>query len=133
MRSSIVTAAALLALAAAAAPVAAAPGAEAPEHRRGLFLTVSGDSGTWIRGLALTCAPKPSGHHPHAARACAELDAAHGDFGALPVARDQLCTKEYAPVTVTAEGEFRGRPVAWHKTYANACELGASTGHVFRF
>ncbi|KUF16944.1 subtilase-type protease inhibitor [Streptomyces silvensis] len=133
MRPITVTAAALLALAAAVAPAAAAPGTGAPERRGGLLLTVSGDANTWIRGLVLRCAPGPSGHHPHAARACAELDAAGGDFDSLPVARDQLCTKEYAPVTVTAEGEHRGRPVAWRKTYGNACELGASTGHVFRF
>ncbi|EPH46830.1 subtilase-type protease inhibitor [Streptomyces aurantiacus] len=132
MRSLTVTSAALIALAAAAAPVAAAPGTDAPSRQRGVFLTVSGDENTWIRGVVLRCVPEPGGHHPHAARACAELDAAGGDFDKL--AREgSLCTREYSPVTVSATGEFRGKPVTWRKTYGNACELESGTGHVFRF
>ncbi|GHC50760.1 subtilase-type protease inhibitor [Streptomyces flavofungini] len=132
MRPLTVTSAALLALAAAVAPAAAAPGTGTPPREPGLFLTVSGDDNTWIRGVLLTCEPTPSGHHPHAARACAELDAVGGDFAALPVAPEP-CTMEYAPVTVSASGEFRGRPVDWHRTFSNACHLGAGTGYVFRF
>ncbi|GGS11944.1 subtilase-type protease inhibitor [Streptomyces aureoverticillatus] len=132
MRSLTVTSAALIALAAAAAPVAAAPGTDAPSRQRGVFLTVSGDENTWIRGVVLRCVPEPGGHHPHAARACAELDAAGGDFDKL-AGEARLCTREYAPVTVSATGEFRGKPVSWHKTYGNACEMGSGTGNVFRF
>ncbi|MFI8931088.1 subtilase-type protease inhibitor [Streptomyces sp. NPDC053474] len=132
MRSLLVTSAALLALAASAVPSAAASAEGPPPGGRGLFLTLSGDQNTWIRGVLLRCAPEPSGHHPFAREACAELDRAGGDFDELPH-EDRICTKEFDPVTVGATGTFRGRPVAWHKTYGNACELEASTGHVFRF
>ncbi|MEB8341160.1 SSI family serine proteinase inhibitor [Streptomyces endophyticus] len=130
MRSVHVAAAALLSLAA-AAPAAHAATA-GPEQSRGLFLTVSGSENTWVRGVRLNCAPQPSGHHPHAAEACEALDAVDGDLDALPV-EQQICTKEYDPVTVAAIGTYRGKAIAWHKTFGNACELDASTGYVFRF
>ncbi|MFD9860986.1 subtilase-type protease inhibitor [Streptomyces alboflavus] len=134
MRSLTVTSAALLACAAAAAGAvpSAAVSAEAPPGKHEIFLAVSGDADTWIRGVLLSCVPEPSGHHPFAREACAELDRAGGDFDRLPQ-EDRICTKEYAPVTVGATGTFQGRPVDWHRTYGNACEMAASTGHVFSF
>ncbi|WP_338694020.1 SSI family serine proteinase inhibitor [Streptomyces sp. Q6] len=131
MRSLPLAAAALLSLAVAAPAHAVVE----PTPQPGLFLTVSGDENTWIRGVLLRCAPEPSGHHPYAAEACAELDAAGGDLdGPLtPEGAARICTKEYAPVTVSAIGSHRGMMVAWHKTYGNACEMDAATGHVFRF
>ncbi|MEI5102473.1 subtilase-type protease inhibitor [Streptomyces sp. PmtG] len=132
MRSLFAASAALFALTSAAVPAAAAPAEGASPPERGLFLTLSGDQNTWIRGVLLRCAPQPSGHHPFAQEACAELGRAGGDLDRLP--QDyRMCAKEYDPVTVGATGTFQGRPVAWHKTYGNACELVASTGHVFRF
>lgn len=154
-RSTVAAAAALLACAVpvVAVPAAAAPasGNTAPHARvaerpvaedaeppvrpapsRGLFLTLSGSENTWIRGVLLHCSPEPSGPHPEAAAACAALDTAHGDLDRLPGQR-QACTKQYEPVTVSATGAWRGRPTAWHKTFANACELAAATGAVFRF
>ncbi|MEU8957777.1 SSI family serine proteinase inhibitor [Streptomyces sp. NPDC048518] len=124
----------LLALAAAVPAQAAdvAPADAAPAPKRGLFLTLSGDENTWIRGVLLRCEPEPSGHHPAAAEACAEIAEAAGDFEALRADR-RVCTKEFEPVTATATGTFRGRNVSWHKTYPNACALENETGHVFRF
>lgn len=106
------------------------PADQAPS--RGLFLTVSGSENTWIRGVLLHCSPVPSGPHPKAAAACAALDAAHGDLDRLPDDRHP-CTNQFDPVTVSATGAWRGRPTAWHKTFANACELAVETGAVFRF
>jgi hypothetical protein len=103
-----------------------------PEPKRGLFLTVSGAENTWIRGVLLHCSPVPAGPHPEAAAACAALDAAGGDLDRLPGDRSP-CTNQYDPVTVSATGAWRGRPTAWHKTFANACELAVHTGAVFRF
>jgi hypothetical protein len=103
-----------------------------PEPKRGLFLTVSGAENTWIRGVLLHCSPVPAGPHPEAAAACAALDAAGGDLDRLPGDRNP-CTNQYDPVTVSATGAWRGRPTAWHKTFANACELAVHTGAVFRF
>ncbi|MEW2636122.1 SSI family serine proteinase inhibitor [Streptomyces sp. NPDC048389] len=106
------------------------PGKAAP--KRGLFLTVSGAENTWIRGVLLHCSPVPAGPHPEAAAACAALDTAGGDLDRLPGDR-QPCTHAFDPVTVSATGAWRGRPTAWHKTFANACELAVETGAVFRF
>ncbi|RVU23797.1 protease inhibitor SIL-V5 [Streptomyces antnestii] len=129
MRSLVLAAAALTALAAAGPARAADTDPPAPDA---LFLTVSGDQGGWMRGELLRCDPAPWGHHAHAAGACAALDAAQGDLDALPPAQE-MCTQVYAPVTVSATGTYRGRAVNWHKTFANACTMSASTGDVFRF
>jgi hypothetical protein len=124
------TAAALISLAV-AAPVHAADGA-APARSSGVFLTVTGDDNAWVRGVLIDCATQRPTRHPHVAEACAAIDAAGGDFDALP-AKKGICTKQYAPVTVSATGVHRGRHVNWHKTYGNACEMEYSTGAVFRF
>ncbi|GGV22261.1 hypothetical protein GCM10010277_01180 [Streptomyces longisporoflavus] len=125
-----VAAAALISLAV-AAPAHAADGA-VPARSTGIFLTVTGENNAWVRGVLIDCATERPGHHPHAAEACAAIDAAKGDFDALP-AKKGICTKQYAPVTVSATGTHRGKPVSWHKTYGNACEMGYATGAVFRF
>ncbi|MFG2650498.1 SSI family serine proteinase inhibitor [Streptomyces sp. NPDC048436] len=123
-------AAALISLAVAAP--AQASGEAAPGRSDGVFLTVSGDGNAWVRGVLLNCETQQAGHHPHAAEACAAIGEADGEFDALP-AKSGICTKQYAPVTVSATGTYRGRPVSWHKTYGNACEMGYSTSAVFRF
>ncbi|MFI6938869.1 SSI family serine proteinase inhibitor [Streptomyces sp. NPDC050418] len=106
--------------------------ADEPAPRPGVFLTVSGSDNTWIRGLELACPPEPSDHHPRAAEACAALDKADGDLDRLP-GTDPVCSKEYDPVTVTANGTHAGRTVAWERTYANDCLRRAATDPVFAF
>ncbi|MEV0095444.1 SSI family serine proteinase inhibitor [Streptomyces sp. NPDC050738] len=123
---------ATLAAAILVALAAAAPAQADPTPPRGLFLTVSGDENTWMRGVLLRCPADDTSHHPDAEAACAALHDAAGDLDRLP-ADPHACTKEYAPVTVGATGTWLGRPTAWHKTYANACMLDAATGPVFRF
>ncbi|WP_409061348.1 SSI family serine proteinase inhibitor [Streptomyces sp. SYP-A7185] len=122
--------AALVSLAVAAP--AHAVGEPAPARSSGVFLTVTGQNNAWVRGVLLDCVTQRPAHHPHAAKACAAIDAAGGDFAALR-ARQGVCTKQYAPVTVGATGRHRGKPVSWHKTFGNACEMGHATGDVFRF
>ncbi|MGW7075101.1 SSI family serine proteinase inhibitor [Streptomyces sp. NPDC054871] len=130
LRPAAAAAAALISLAV-AAPAHAA-GETAPERSSGVFLTVTGQDNAWVRGVLLDCVTQRPAHHPHAAEACAAIDKAHGDFDALP-AKPGICTKQYAPVTVSATGVHRGKPVSWHKRYGNACEMEYSTGAVFRF
>ncbi|WP_199546508.1 SSI family serine proteinase inhibitor [Streptomyces sp. N35] len=130
--AALVTLAAALATTVPAHAVPASTDDPEPAPRPGVFLTVSGSDNTWIRGLKLMCAPEPSGHHPHAAEACAAIDAVDGDLDELP-GRDPLCTKEYDPVTVTAAGTHRGQDIAWHRTYANDCLRHAMTDPVFDF
>ncbi|MGW7417202.1 subtilase-type protease inhibitor [Streptomyces sp. NPDC054863] len=128
IRSAAVTAVALLAL----APAATAVAESHPAPQRGLLLTVAGTDGTWIRGVGLRCSPRPGGAHPEAQAACSALTWARGDFDALR-GDPHPCTKEYDPVTATADGTWRGRTVHWEKTFSNACLLDAETGPVFRF
>ncbi|WP_307135781.1 SSI family serine proteinase inhibitor [Streptomyces aurantiacus] len=84
----------------------------------------SGDT----RGALLLCDP-PQGH-AHAARACEELRAAHGDVGRIPL-KETFCPMVYAPVSATARGEWGGRPITYEETFANSCALTARTGAVF--
>ncbi|MDI3404661.1 SSI family serine proteinase inhibitor [Streptomyces cavernicola] len=132
------TAAPIALAAAAALLVALAPSALAaprgPSEPRpgGLFLSVSGAENTWIRGVKLHCRPKPEGTHPQAKAACAALDQAHGEFDELAGA-PRACSAEHDPVTVSATGTHRGRITAWHKTFANSCEMHAATDPVFDF
>ncbi|SDK19619.1 SSI family serine proteinase inhibitor [Streptomyces indicus] len=132
--AALVTLAAALATTTGTAPAYAYASADDPDPapRPGVFLTVSGSDHTWIRGLKLMCTPEPAGHHPHAAEACAALDAVDGDLDQLP-GTDPLCTKEYDPVTVTAAGTHHGQDIAWHETYANDCLRHAATDPVFDF
>jgi hypothetical protein len=102
-----------------------------------LVLTVAhGDSAASAapeRATTLTCAPRPSGTHPDAARACAELTSAGGDFDKVTIAEDTVCTHEYDPVTVTAQGVWRGERVTYERTFANECVKSAGSGAVFQF
>lgn len=40
---------------------------------------------------------------------------------------------EYAPVTLTACGTYRGRTLDWTRTYGNNCQATIATGPVFYF
>ncbi|MFJ8934611.1 protease inhibitor [Streptomyces sp. NPDC102365] len=73
------------------------------------------------RAVTLNCAPTPSGTHPAAVSACAELRAVSGDFDALSTRSDVLCTREYDPVVVTVEGVWQGKRISYERTFANEC------------
>ncbi|MET9494386.1 subtilase-type protease inhibitor [Streptomyces sp. NPDC006552] len=102
-----------------------------------LVLTVAhGDSAATAapeRAATLTCAPKPSGSHPAAELACAQLRLVDGDFDRLPAEADAVCTHKYDPVTVTAQGVWRGTRVAYERTFANECVKRAAATAVFEF
>ncbi|MDG4863500.1 SSI family serine proteinase inhibitor, partial [Streptomyces sp. T-3] len=67
------------------------------------------------------------GTHPAAEAACAELAAADGQFDELTESSPgALCTKEWNPVHLTADGVWQGRRVAWTTTFANPCEMRAA-------
>ncbi|MEU9609660.1 subtilase-type protease inhibitor [Streptomyces sp. NPDC048057] len=147
LRSTIATAAALLLsgtalgtavaqpLALPTAPPAAASSLYAPSA---LVLTVakgtSATPSTVERAVTLDCAPRATGTHPDAAAACRELHAVDGDFTALPSELPQtFCTREWDPVTVSANGVWQGEHIAWSGTYNNGCEMAATLGVVFSF
>lgn len=88
--------------------------------------------GTVLRAVTLVCAPRPGGTHPSPATACAELRANSRSLDALAAPRpDTACTREWNPVTVTADGVWQGRRMSYTYTFGNPCGLRSSTGVLF--
>ncbi|MCQ9129719.1 MULTISPECIES: subtilase-type protease inhibitor [Streptomyces] len=117
-----------------AAPAAAPTSLYAPSA---LVLTVGhGDSAATVdaaRAVTLNCAPTPSGTHPSAARACAELRAAGGDLDLLAGPGGAVCTRQYDPVVVTVDGVWQGKRVDFERTFANECVKNAAVSSLFAF
>ncbi|MFL1898694.1 protease inhibitor [Streptomyces tauricus] len=85
------------------------------------------------RAVTLNCAPTASGTHPAAASACAELRASDGDFDALPIRSDVLCTREYDPVVVTVDGVWQGKRISYERTFPNECVKNSYGTTVFTY
>ncbi|MCK7623196.1 subtilase-type protease inhibitor [Streptomyces sp. RS10V-4] len=129
------------------APTAQAVAAPAQPARTGglyapteLVLTVGrGESratATVERAVTLSCMPVAAGSHPMARAACTQLRTVSGDFNAVTeaaAANDRVCTKEWDPVVVTADGVWQGRRVSYTHTFANPCAMTGGKGAVFEF
>ena len=119
----------------AAAPSAARAATNSPamnvKRPTALVLTVAkGESGQPAqRRAVLTCQPA-GGTHQKARNACTELAKVGGRFAELQLGGG-MCTMQYDPVTVTANGLWKGRKVAYRHTFGNACTLATTTGPVF--
>ncbi|MFG2136945.1 subtilase-type protease inhibitor [Streptomyces sp. NPDC048650] len=86
------------------------------------------------RAVTLSCMPRATGSHPSPKAACTQLRSVAGDFNAVTgTVTERLCTKEWNPVVVTADGVWQGRRVSYTYTFANACTMNATQGSVFRF
>ncbi|MFE2515659.1 subtilase-type protease inhibitor [Streptomyces mirabilis] len=85
------------------------------------------------RAVTLNCAPTPSGTHPAAYDACGELRAVNGDLDALTLRDGALCTRQFDPVVVTVEGVWRGKRVAYERTFANECVKNSYGTSFFTF
>jgi hypothetical protein len=98
-----------------------------------LALTVAqGEAATPVQRRALlTCNPA-AGTVQQPRAACAAINAAKGDLSKLP-AGDGMCMMLWDPVTVSASGHWKGKPVKYVHTYSNACVLKQETGAVFAF
>ncbi|WP_435260623.1 subtilase-type protease inhibitor [Streptomyces sp. 1222.5] len=100
-----------------------------------LVLTTShgeGQDADVDRAVTLSCAPRSEGTHPAPDSACAELRQAAGVLNALLVPSDgRLCVQAYAPITLTADGVWKGQRVSWQRTFANSCEKEAVAGGTF--
>jgi hypothetical protein len=116
-------------LAVGALTVPAAP-ATAASTSTELTLGVTAQAG-WANAVLLRCGPAGGGH-PSAAKACAALKKVGGKISKLPPA-EVMCTLQFAPVTATATGTWKGKKVNWSRTFGNTCELTRATGVVFRF
>ncbi|MEU8436483.1 subtilase-type protease inhibitor [Streptomyces sp. NPDC029216] len=89
-------------------------------------------AGTVLRAVTLVCAPRPGGTHPSPATACAELRANGASLDALAAPRpDSACTREWNPMTVTADGVWQGRRMSYTYTFGNPCGLRSTTGVLF--
>ncbi|WP_030759689.1 subtilase-type protease inhibitor [Streptomyces sp. NRRL F-2664] len=92
------------------------------------------ETGTVLRAVTLVCAPKPGGTHPNPATACRELRAADAQLDPLAApAADAVCTREWNPMTVTADGVWQGRRLSYSYTFANPCGLRNTTSALFTF
>ncbi|MGW1836618.1 subtilase-type protease inhibitor [Streptomyces sp. BBFR2] len=87
------------------------------------------------RAVTLSCMPKASGTHPSPGAACNRLRAVGGEFDKVTRADGAgvVCTREWDPVVVTADGVWQGRRVSYTHTFANSCELRAGANGVFSF
>ena len=135
-RRSVMLVAALLPATAGFLPAAAPAQAQADTPSRSVLeLTVTDgeqpDPST-AHSVVLTCEP-PGGSHPDAATACKQLDEVDGHFESLNVHPTQVCTLVYLPVTATAGGTWRGRPVTFQHTYPNRCDMLRRADAVFDF
>lgn len=117
-----------------AAPEPGAAGLYAPSA---LVLTTGhGETAAAVtpeRAVTLTCAPKPSGTHPAAAEACAELRVSGGDFDALTGRVGAMCSKQYDPVVVAVQGVWQGKRVTYERTFANECVKDSAATVLFAF
>ncbi|KOU42309.1 subtilase-type protease inhibitor [Streptomyces sp. NPDC060334] len=127
---------ALTALVGSGAADAAPAGTESMYAPSALVVSVTAgadaDRGTVLRAVTLVCAPRPSGTHPDPVAACAELRANGRALDALAEPRaDAACTREWNPMTVTADGVWEGRRLSYTYTFGNPCGLRNSTGVLF--
>ncbi|MFD6414859.1 subtilase-type protease inhibitor [Streptomyces sp. NPDC060194] len=78
------------------------------------------------RAVTLSCAPRATGTHPDPQAACSELRSVQGRLASLVAeSPTRMCTRQFDPVTVTADGVWDGRRVNWSASFGNACELAA--------
>lgn len=136
--TALATGLALVGVAATPAPASAEPTGLYPPSA--LVLAVAkGESmatATIDRAVTLSCAPTATGTHPAPRTACEELNAVDGDFAQLArMGNSTPCTHLWDPVTVSGEGVWKGKRVAWSATYGNLCEMnvGMSRSSVFAF
>ncbi|MFD5701567.1 subtilase-type protease inhibitor [Streptomyces lasiicapitis] len=125
---------------AAPAPVAVKPAAPAASGYAPseLVLTIGyGDKAATAsiqRAVTLGCSSTGIGSHPDAPGACDQLRAVGGKFDKVTKApSNAVCTKEWNPIVVTAQGVWEGRRVNYEHTFANPCAMTVGQGQVFNF
>ncbi|WP_165970346.1 SSI family serine proteinase inhibitor [Actinomadura sp. 6K520] len=102
--------------------------AQAPVEPTGAYLLMVAPEEGPVTAKTLWCGPD-GGTLQAASRACAQLAAADGEVARIP-AKEGPCTLEYAPVRVSADGKWRGRPRHFTRTYPNRCAAIRDTGGI---
>ncbi|MFE6834940.1 subtilase-type protease inhibitor [Streptomyces sp. NPDC057705] len=128
-RIAAASAAAVLSLIGATGSAAAQPASlYAPSAM--VFTVAQGDddASTVVRASTLSCAPTALGTHPDPRSACTALNSTDGTLDRLLASPDpdRACPMHYAPVTVTADGVWKGSRVAWKHTFSNSCVMSAT-------
>jgi hypothetical protein len=96
-------------------------------------LTLRTMAGPASRTVVLRCDP-PGGTHPNAAEACAEVAKTNGDLKQLPASTNpRACFMIYAPVTVSAQGNYHGQAMRFSAQFPNTCVMRDKTGSIFDF
>ncbi|MDF5756474.1 SSI family serine proteinase inhibitor [Spongiactinospora sp. TRM90649] len=86
------------------------------------------------RHVYLVCSPVRGTSHPYAWSACNQLERAEGNIEDIRAITPWFgCTRQYRPVTVTANGWWDGRYIRYQRTFDNSCSMRARTGSIFRF
>ena len=104
---------------------------DAAQSRLTLTISAGENARPAQRRALLTCSPA-GGTHTQAKAACATLAAAKGNPAAIKN-DGSMCMMIYDPVTVTAIGRWKNKPVRYTRTYGNTCVLHAATGALFNF
>jgi hypothetical protein len=95
-------------------------------------LQIATPEGEVLASSTLTCGPA-GGSHPNAEKACAQLSEADGDVSKIP-AEDRICTREFKPVVLTAEGTWNSEKRSFKQQFGNRCEgVGDTGGVLFEF
>ncbi|GHE93269.1 protease [Amycolatopsis deserti] len=106
----------------------AAPPAQAPAAS--LMLSLQDAAGRVVT-VSLDCHPA-GGSHPGKVKACTTLTTVDGDIDRIP-GEATVCPMIYSPVTATARGHWRGKPVVYTHTFGNKCAAAAESAGVFEF
>ncbi|MBT1185483.1 serine protease [Streptomyces sp. CJ_13] len=127
-RIAAVSAAALVAIAGSIGIAEAQPASLYAPSAVVLAVAQGENAATVVRATTVSCAPTAQGTHPDPRGACAALNAAAGSLDALLAAPDtnRACPMHYDPVTVTADGVWKGSRIAWKHTFSNACAMSAT-------
>ncbi|MEU9182655.1 SSI family serine proteinase inhibitor [Streptomyces sp. NPDC048550] len=127
-RIAAVSAAALLSLTGATGIAEAQPASLYAPSAVVLAVAKGENAATVVRASALSCAPTAQGTHPDPQAACSALAATAGSLDTLLAAPDtnRACPMHYDPVTVTADGVWKGSRISWKHTFSNACVMSAT-------
>lgn len=86
--------------------------------------------GDTVYTASLTC--PPGGTHKDPEAACAALEDADGDIGAIEP-DDTVCPAVSEPVWVAVTGDWGGERVEWAERFANLCQAKSETAGVIDF
>ncbi len=127
-RIAVVSATALLTLAGATGMAEAQPASLYAPSAVVLTVAQGEDAATVVRASTVSCAPTAQGTHPDPKAACAALAATAGTLDTLLAAPDanRACPMHYDPVTVTADGVWKGSRISWKHTFSNTCTMSAT-------